>query len=474
MLIARRLVLVLLAASLFGCDDRKGASDVRSEYKTEYRTVFWDEAWNENPKDTLLDGNMRVQTATYKSGRSLTVRCFKFSSPGSRPTYDLRYSINVPLLTRIGADLQKAVAPQLVVAVDGISIGVLEASIVVDDGGISFLAPMAPDFLGMLSAAKKSIVSMPRQNNEKLDAVIEFGVGNFEKYLVPVQQACAGAVAPGKAPSLVPKKTDDEIIADSSRGLLANPMDANAYIARANAYMNKKAFDLAIADFNKAMEVDAENNEPLVGRARAYKEMEQVDLALADYTKAIDRSPQQAELHSARGYVYELKADYSKAISDLTSAVQMEPKSADYWMQLGRLYFDSGNFGLAADALSKAIELQGAELSGYTLLYEYMAQARLNGGGKQELLDGMARLKSKSWPYPVAEYFAGQRKVEAVLSLAKDDDERCEAHFYIGQAHLLSGAPLEAEKHFKTASETCPRTFFEYFSAIAEIKRLRR
>jgi hypothetical protein len=74
---------------------------------------------------------------------------------------------------------------------------------VVDDHGISFLAQLEPALIDRLAAAQKSIVVMPRQAEENLDDVIEFGVADLKTHIEPVKAACAELhrpVAPPAAP----------------------------------------------------------------------------------------------------------------------------------------------------------------------------------------------------------------------------------------------------------------------------------
>lgn len=191
----------LLAASaalmmLAGCDDCEDGFKV----KTEYRTIFQNDRWHESLKDTLLDGAMRITTWTLKDSRSLTIRCFRSRPDQGKPQYDLRYTIWAPLLSRIAPEIEKAGRVELVVSLDGTAIGLLEAQSIKHDDGISFLADLEPALVDRLAAAEKSIVVMPRQENERLDNVIEFGVADLKKHIEPVKAACAEAGQPEQTP----------------------------------------------------------------------------------------------------------------------------------------------------------------------------------------------------------------------------------------------------------------------------------
>ena len=193
----KHLTLAAMSVLLSGCNECENGFKVRTEHKT----IFFSESWHENPKDTFLDGAIRVTTSTYKEARAVTVRCFKASNSNVKPVYDLRYTISIPLLKRIGPELEKAGAAEIVVAVDGTSIGAFKARPLSHNDGVSFLADVPQEVIDKLATAQKAIVVMPRQRDEKLDEVLEFGVAKLADHIKPVIAACAPTtLAPPAAP----------------------------------------------------------------------------------------------------------------------------------------------------------------------------------------------------------------------------------------------------------------------------------
>jgi len=193
---------------LVGCGDE---CENAFKIKTEYRTIFWEDSWNENSKDTIVDGALRTSTWTYKSGRSLSIRCFQ-TSDRDRSIFDIRYSINAPLLKQLAPELQTAGEVKLLVNVDGSNVASLEARVIPQDDGIDFLASVPPALIDQLSSAHKDIVVMPRQKEKNLDTVLEFGVAKLRENLEPVKKACASLRNnPRKDPSRPdePKKAEN-------------------------------------------------------------------------------------------------------------------------------------------------------------------------------------------------------------------------------------------------------------------------
>ena len=58
------------------------------------------------------------------------------------------------------------------------------------------------------------------------------------------------------------------------------------------------------------------------------------------------------------------------------------------------------------------------------------------------------------------------------MAAARIGDQRCEAHYYVGEWHLLHDARTDAIAAFRRAAETCKRNFIEYYGAVAELKAL--
>ena len=124
----------------------------------------------------------------------------------------------------------------------------------------------------------------------------------------------------------------------------------------------------------------------------------------------------------------------------------------------------------AARDLLRTIELNDDV---YTMLYRYLARGRVGEAAEAELEANTARLKDKTWPYAVTELYLGKRSAAATLDAAEKPEEKCEAHFYIGQWHVLKGNKAEAATALKVAVDTCPKTFIEYQAAFVELKRLK-
>jgi hypothetical protein len=136
-----------------------------------------------------------------------------------------------------------------------------------------------------------------------------------------------------------------------------------------------------------------------------------------------------------RGLAYSAKADYHRAMADWT----------------------------------KALELAN---NAYSMLWRYLERRRAGESGDAELASSSLRLKTKDWPYPVAEFYLGKRSEGEMLAAATYPDEQCEAQFYLGEWHLLRNDLAAATMALRTAATSCPKNLYEYLGAVAELNEI--
>ena len=91
------------------------------------------------------------------------------------------------------------------------------------------------------------------------------------------------------------------------------------------------------------------------------------------------------------------------------------------------------------------------------------------------MLDEAAiKCDTRIWPYAVIRYLRGDLSEGALLTFAGTDDQRAEAHTYIGMDVLLKGQREEARTHFLWMRQNGSPRLLEYPLAVAELGRLER
>jgi lipoprotein NlpI len=112
------------------------------------------------------------------------------------------------------------------------------------------------------------------------------------------------------------------------------------------------------------------------------------------------------------------------------------------------------------------------EVDASNMIWRYLARERAGEDGAAELETNAARLKSNDWPRPAINLYLGKTSPEELLSAAGKPEERCWAQFYVGEWSLLHGDRAAAATALQAVADTCPKRFFEYAGAMAELKRM--
>ncbi len=300
------------------------------------------------------------------------------------------------------------------------------------------------------------------------------------------------------------KEDYDHAIADYSDAIRLDPLYAVAFDNRGDAYRAKQDHEHAIADYSEAIRIRPDYAVAYNDRGEIYREQGDGEHALADLNEAIRIDPALARAYNNRGNLYLGNGDYEHALAHLNEAIRIDPAFASAYDNRGTVYLNVGDYTHALADLDEAIRLdpnQGwsgvrglvhfyaanygasaADLSAVlpttgdparVMLWRYLARAHSAGAEAGPELEANAKnLKPADWPYALVEMFLGSRTPDAALAAATNPSQVCEARFYAGEWRLLHGDRAAATDDFKTAVDTCPKTFVERAGAEAELKRL--
>ena len=179
--------------------------------------------------------------------------------------------------------------------------------------------------------------------------------------------------------------------------------------------------------------------------------------------------------YNNRGAAKQVKGDLDGAIADHTRALELDPRYVKAYYNRGRVHYYKGAFAAAGSDLARSQEIKP---NVYAARWLYLARTRNGQDGREELKNGTATLKYDTWPGWVAALYLGKSTPAAVLKAAEHNDPKtrneqlCEAHFYIGEWHLLKGSRAPAVASLRAARDQCPKGFVEYTGAVQELKRL--
>ncbi len=248
--------------------------------------------------------------------------------------------------------------------------------------------------------------------------------------------------------------------------------------------------DAAQADFSEAIRLNPKNNYAHHELGLVFFKKGDLTRATASLTEAINLDPTSAGSRFSRGQVYLSEDRLDEAIRDFTDAIKLgadkntaytkdqavdRPKadriSSDYYTARADAYYLKGNFKDAAlDYNEAAVSFDS---NGYNLIWRWVAGTQSGAADADiALTAALDKGQLKDWPKSVGELLVGRMTPAAALAAASNGDQICEAHYYIGLALLKVKDPAAARTELVSARDGCPKSFREYRSAVADLKRL--
>jgi lipoprotein NlpI len=247
------------------------------------------------------------------------------------------------------------------------------------------------------------------------------------------------------------------------------------YNNRGVEHAQKGDLDRAIADYGEAIRLDPTNVKALHNRGHAWRKRGEYERAIPDFDAVLRLDPNAADALIERGFALaDGPGDHQRAILDYNRALRLRLSAHgrnEAYGGRGRAHFCLGSYAAAAPDLVRALQAEADDP--YSVLQLFIARVRTgNRAAQKELERNAGRLKENRWPFAAIELMLGRRTPEATMAAARSADQRCEAHYYIGEWQLLHDARADAIAAFRRAAETCKRNFIEYYGALAELKSL--
>ena len=129
-------------------------------------------------------------------------------------------------------------------------------------------------------------------------------------------------------------------------GIPQNPLSADEFIQRGDAFMDRGDYANAIADFTTALSFGNISGDFTIfyNRAIAHSGLGNSREAIDDYTQAINRNGEFGAAFMARGYEYLTIRDFNRALLDANRAIQISPNSPSPYHLRGMVYSLTGEF----------------------------------------------------------------------------------------------------------------------------------
>jgi|GEM_PF-1297623 len=272
-----------------------------------------------------------------------------------------------------------------------------------------------------------------------------------------------------KSLALVNKTQRDLVSAEGPK------VEQNALFLVGQARRRARDWDAANDLFTRAIAISAPARSDIFGaRASVARTLGRPEAALEDLQALLRLQLINDEiLVSMAGALSEMGRD-KEALQKLDEALILNPKSFNATRSRGWFAFLDGRSDEAIQGLERAVELNPNDA--YAALFLHIASVRAGRG--ERIATSAAKVDMQQWPAPVIRYYRGEIGDEELREAAKDKDpvkyneQDCEASFYIAEARLMQGATKDAEPLLSHASQICPRTFYEWSAARAELRRI--
>ncbi|MBI3723506.1 tetratricopeptide repeat protein, partial [bacterium] len=190
----------------------------------------------------------------------------------------------------------------------------------------------------------------------------------------------------------------ETVIAECTRAIERDPMDARAWRQRGSARLYRRDLDGAIADCSRALELDPKCAMTRAIRGEARLEKGDVDGAVADGSRAIELDPKSAVSWANLGLARFRRGDLEGAISDSSRALELDPKNPHAWAISGHARLKKEDLEGSIGDYSRAIVLNPRMAPAWG----NRAFARLKKGDLEEAISDFSRSleldpKSTAW-----------------------------------------------------------------------------
>lgn len=208
------------------------------------------------------------------------------------------------------------------------------------------------------------------------------------------------------------------------------------------AYVQLGKFAEAVAPLEKALKMRPGNPRTIFLLANALSRLGRYKESTEAWTKLLSVDPNNANALSSRAWNHLYAGDGKEAGNDARAYVKKfgwKTESAPFQAVIAVLGFRS--VGMLADSND-------------------MLEAAIKNVGRD------------AWTYQIILYLNGQLNAQGLLELARNNDNRTEAHTYLGLDKRIKGDLVGAAAHFEWVRDFGNRQFLEYALAFAELKRI--
>jgi tetratricopeptide (TPR) repeat protein len=265
-----------------------------------------------------------------------------------------------------------------------------------------------------------------------------------------------------------------EALAALDEAIAKDPRDTRALLNRALIRLRQGRAKDALPDLDAVLAIEPSNASALAARSAVRTTLRQYDGALADAQSAIDNGMRTAAMYVRRAQIRRAQGDVAGALEEYGHALELDPHDNAALRGRGVALYAAGRFEEAQRDFETALAVRP---DGYAALWVAATRMRRGSEPAAPLEAALARLGEGDWPRPIVLHLLGRLDREGLLAAAAPDEKlargrKCEARFFAAQRLVATAQPAAARLLLQQVLDECPRDYYEYEGAIADLKRL--
>lgn len=158
----------------------------------------------------------------------------------------------------------------------------------------------------------------------------------------------------------------DGAINDFSVAIRLDPLSANAYAHRGNAFAKKGEIDDALRDFNAAIRIDPRFAVAYANRGAIWIRKHEYDKANDDFAEAIRMNPKVAIAYLGRGISSTVREDFDSVVADCMEAISLDPVCSDAYATRANAWINKNEFDKAISDFTQVLRLVPQSVVAYT------------------------------------------------------------------------------------------------------------
>ncbi len=265
----------------------------------------------------------------------------------------------------------------------------------------------------------------------------------------------------------------DEALHDVNEAIRLDEDFAPAYMCRGAILGEEGRFEEGLKDFDHAIELMPGALEIRINRGVLLIRAERWHDLIENADRMLELDPDCVVAFDARWYAFWKLGRHDHAVANLDEVLKRKPDSEVTNFKKGMVLESAGRYDEALTEYNRARALDGPNRK-YAILWKYVLLT-LNGRSQTAaalLPDPKLSRAKPTWPDRVLEFFADRLSSKGLLAAAANENETCEAHYYIGVQALAAGKKAEAAESFRACVAMKRHLVLETEFAAARLSQL--